>query len=116
MKERSHASFDAAAVISPELGYSTSCRGTPSRAAAALPSSTVTPRTWPLASRVAQKGDGDGPTPTATRRFPLGATSATGCADGRVAQAPSASAARTSTVFMGEPGRLKERFLDRQDT
>src|SRR6185312_3878778 len=76
MKETSHASFEAAAVISPELEYSTIFTGTPSLAAAATPRSTVTPRARPLAgSRVAQKADGDGPTATATRSAPCGAIS-----------------------------------------
>src|SRR3954447_25668893 len=78
MNEISHASLLPAAAISPELGNSTSCSGTPRLSAAAFASSTVTPRSLPVAgSRVAQKGEGAGPTPIATRSDPLGAISPT---------------------------------------
>src|SRR5215813_1267651 len=76
MKEMSHASFAAAAAISPEFWYSTSFNGTCNFAAAALASSTVTPRGSPDAgSRVAQKVEAAGPTAMATRSEPVGAMS-----------------------------------------
>src|SRR3954453_17020453 len=76
MNELSHASLLLAAAISPEFEYSISWSGTPSLPAAALASSTVTPRGLPVAgSRVAQKAEAAGPTATATRRNPVGAIS-----------------------------------------
>jgi hypothetical protein len=76
MKEMSHASFAAAAAISPEFWYSTSFSVTCSCAAAAFASSTVTPRASPEAgSRVAQKVEAAGPTAIATRSEPVGAMS-----------------------------------------
>src|SRR4051812_44895737 len=99
MKERSHSPFEAAMVICADVWYSTIFSGAPSFAAAALPSSAVTPRAWPVAgSRVVQNADGDGPTATATRSAPVGATSATGT-DGAVAQAESSSAASAAAPF-----------------
>src|SRR5439155_10830137 len=81
MKEISHASLPLAAAISPELEYSTSCSGTRSFSAAALASSTVTPRGLLVAgSRVVQKAEAAGPTPIATRSDPVGAISRTSAA------------------------------------
>src|SRR5262245_10057260 len=76
MNATSHSPFGPPFVTSPELAYGTSFRGTPRSFAIAFASSTVTPRGSPLAgSRVVQKAEGTGPTPTPTRKAPPGATS-----------------------------------------
>src|SRR5579871_576139 len=102
MNEMSHASFAAAAAISPEFWYSTSFSGTCSLTAAALASSTVTPRAAPDAgSRVAQNVEAAGPTAIATRSEPVGAMLALEISSAATASTP-VSRAMPATTFVSD--------------
>src|SRR5712671_6621845 len=75
MKVTSIAPAQSASVTSPELGATRNSTGTPSLSASAVPSSTVTPRGCPAASRVTKKADMAGAATTPTRSFPDEASS-----------------------------------------
>src|SRR4030081_201389 len=75
MKVTSIVPAQSASVTSPELGATRNSTGTPSLWASAVPSSTVTPRGCPAASRVTKKADMVGAATTPTRSFPDEASS-----------------------------------------
>src|SRR3954470_24245838 len=111
MKATSHSPFGPPLVTSPEFAYATTFRGTPRSLASARASSTVTPRGSPLAgSRVAQKAEGTGPTPTPTRSVPAGATSFAGLAAQAASRAHTRGQTRAAKSFIRAilPDRILE--------